>query len=194
MTRLIVFCLWISLFVLSGCATNKQKSWESFKTAGRSVAHARSVSRDRNATPADVSNASDTSFADVMQACSETLSPFQRRSQNLQYAKLAVAVLGGFAGSIAIPALTTANAAGNKIWISALGGISGMANLSQQALTEEGLTSSNMLNIRQDIIDKVNAALADYYANINNPLQTLAPLQRALAACHLYRLTIEPSN
>ena len=59
------------------------------------------------------------------------------------------------AGSVAVPALTAANATSNAGWIAGLGGWSGATNFAGQSLKESGLSGAALANTRNTIIRNV---------------------------------------
>jgi hypothetical protein len=102
--------------------------------------------------------------------------------------------VGALVGTVAIPALSTANAAANKVWISALGGVSGVANAAQQAMGSVGFTPGDQLKIRQDAITDWKAATADYFNASNSFDVRLASVQKGLTSCVMYSITIPPKS
>ncbi len=134
----------------------------------------------------------DTAYNSMLNLCSHTLAGFESRANALSYWKLAVAVVGSVAGSVAIPVLTAASATANKVWISGLGGVSGVANAGQQALNDAGLTPTAVLQTRATILSDWKSATSDYFDADKSFEQHKSAIAKGVVACTLYQLTTTP--
>jgi cytochrome c5 len=132
-------------------------------------------------------------FDSMLNACHASLSTFEARANNLHKWRRRVAILGAVVGGIAIPALTTASAAGNAVWISALGGVAGVTNAGQQAMVADGQTPAAVLEMRENVLTDWKAAIDGYYGEAD-PTKRLQFIQRGVAACTLYSVTISTNS
>jgi hypothetical protein len=137
---------------------------------------------------ASPTNDLDDAYQNMMGYCSNTLTKFQQQSNRLTYWTVAVAVVGSVAGSIAVPALTAA-ASTNKVWISAMGGISGTANAGQQALSSGGLTSASVLQSRETVLTNWKKDIADYYDSTKTLAEQKVAIEKSFADCELYDIS-----
>lgn len=135
----------------------------------------------------------DAAFGSMLAACQEVVSGFESSADRLRTVKVMVATVGAVAGSIAVPALTSASAAANAVWITSFGGISGVANAAQQALTEVGLTPSTVLQDRQNILADWKKATEAYFDPTSDNVDRSLAIQQGLTACTLYGITV-PGN
>jgi hypothetical protein len=129
-------------------------------------------------------------FADMLTGCKSALSGFEGKADTLKGWKVGIATTGALVGGVAIPALTTASAAANAVWISGLGGVSGIANAAQQSMDSEGLTSSSMLSIRSKVLDDWKSATSDYFDATKTYTERQIAIQKGVVACTLYAITV----
>ena len=132
----------------------------------------------------------DEAFNKMLSACQATLAGFESEGRGWGAVKISIAAIGTIAGAIAIPALTAAAPMANAVWVAGLGGVSGATNAAQQALGDVGFTPTSVLRDRQNILDSWKAAMSDYFAPETTQGNRKASIQKGLAACTLYAVTI----
>jgi hypothetical protein len=100
-----------------------------------------------------------------------------------------IAILGSIAGAVLIPAFNTAPVA-NKVLVSALGGVSRVANTAQNTMREAGLTSEEVIREREVIRARLESAIDDYTkAKLgNNPPAQEAAVIRMKSICIAYSI------
>ena len=134
-------------------------------------------------------------YAKVMSTCSQVLSKFEAHSEALQWTKIALATIGAAAGSIVVPVLTATAASANAEAISAFGGVSGLINGVQGALSETGLTPAESLMTREQIRSKFFTKIEEYYTELGgaapNYGAAAAKLDAAKAQCVLYAINVK---
>jgi uncharacterized protein YceK len=129
-------------------------------------------------------------FADMLSGCKSALSDFEDKANNSKKWKIGIATTGALVGGVAVPALTTATAASNAVWIAGLGGLSGVANVAQQTMDSEGVTSSSMLAIRSQILNDWKSATNDYFDSNKNYQERKIAIQKGIVACTMYAITV----
>lgn len=134
-------------------------------------------------------------YAQILTECSKVLSRFEGQSEVLQWLRVGMAVVGSVAGSVGVPALTAAAPLANKTAIAALGGLSGVTNAGQSALTDAGLTPAEALMTREGIRTDWRTAINKYFAAMaatpKNLPAAAAALDEAKVACTLYAINIQ---
>jgi hypothetical protein len=133
-------------------------------------------------------------FGEMVAACKGVLGGLEHRANKLSTWKIAIAATGALVGGVAVPALTTASATANAVWISALGGLSGVANAAQQVMTEEGFTSAAVLEVRQAILRDWKEATATYFNPDSGFEARRTSIHKGLTACTFYSITVPDDN
>jgi hypothetical protein len=201
--------LTLALANLTGCTTTQQVKFDSLNEARKSLAKVILTQpiRDLKFNEAALLKPNETekiqhdqadedlttAFREMLSACQEALNGFEKTSTTLKYTQVGMAIVGSLVGGVAIPALSL-NAASNAVAIAALGGVSGATNALQGSMTQEGLTSRDMLQTRQKILDDWKNAISDYYDVESTPGKRLTAINRGLAACTLYSITLPIEN
>jgi hypothetical protein len=199
------FCGWVTVLActLSGCSTTSTlaERQASAKTA-LSALQKLDLGAARTQTRAQIAAAPvpagegapspteqlDDAYQKMMSYCSSTLTKFERRSDNLTYWSVAVAVVGSLAGSVAVPALTAASAA-NKATVAALGGLSGSANAGQQALSGGGITSASILQTRETVLTNWKTDIKDYFDSTKSLDEQRRAVEKSFGDCQLYEIS-----
>jgi hypothetical protein len=183
-------CITVAVVLVAACSTTPSTpvSTQRLMEARKAVASAKAVT---DASPTATKDEKvDKAFGAMMDACKASLSQLERTADNLRSWKIGIATAGALVGGIAIPALTATAPASNAVWISGLGGFSGVTNAAQQSMTEVGWTPTSVLQTRQSILDRWEIAMRDYFdPKVDAPARLLA-VQKALTACSLYAITI----
>ena len=128
-------------------------------------------------------------FNDVLAQCAPVMSRFEEQADRKKREAFFLAFSGLVAGSVVAPALTAANAAANAAWIAGLSGYAGATNYAQQAIIDQGLSSTVALKTRETIREEFNKAIRKFIDESDNEKRKRA-LQEALAACVIYAVTI----
>jgi hypothetical protein len=132
----------------------------------------------------------DEAFNKMLSACQATLAGFESQGRGWGVVKISIAAIGTIAGAIAVPALTAAAPMANAAWIAGFGGVSGATNAAQQSLADVGFTPTSVLQDRQNILDSWKAAMSEYFAPETTQDKRKIAIQKGLAACTLYAVTI----
>ena len=132
-------------------------------------------------------NAITSEFSDVITQCQKVLSGYEGRAQTLKWTSFGIAMVGTIAGSVIVPALSTATNI-NKAAVAAVGGLSGATNSAQNLLNSEGLTAAEALATRNAIQQRFSDALSSYYKakREGNQNAELIALDEARASCVSY--------
>lgn len=147
------------------------------------------------ATAATQDQLLDEAFTKMVGVCQGSMGGLANRAERLSNWQIIVAAVGALVGGVAVPALTTANAAANATWISALGGVSGVANAAQQAMVSVGYTPQDQLKIRENAIKEWKTAVGNYFDASKSYDMRKASVQEALTACIMFSITIpEPAS
>jgi hypothetical protein len=131
LSSVLILCL-SSFTVLAGCArsTANIKLKDIFADVDEKLRAARSV----QATNIEQARKdTDEAFEIALGKCQSLLSRLEVRATGFQWSVVGIALLGSIAGAVLIPAFNTAPLA-NKALVSALGGVSGVANTAQNTM------------------------------------------------------------
>lgn len=137
--------------------------------------------------PEDATSSLKSEFSEMLAQCKEALSTYERQSQFWAISAVGLAVLGAAAGAIVVPALTAAAPVANKAAIAAFGGFSGVTNVAQSTMKDQGLTSEEARATRENIRKEWKVAL-DKYSNAKNAEEKAAAINEGKIACINYAL------
>lgn len=188
--RILAVLVFLPLF--AACSLTSPRSdarGAQLETARNSLSVANTKNAAGRASDDDVAAA----FADMLNACQASLSNFEARANKLSKWRRNVAIVGAVVGGVAIPALTTAAAAGNAVWISGLGGVAGVTNAAQQSMIADGQTPAAVLDVRENVLKEWREAIKDYYGETDTK-KRLDHIQKAVAACTVYSVTISTNG
>lgn len=197
----LLMALWMT--VIAGCAMGPETrvSVDKFEAARQSLAKidlsndkvAAMTARQAAANPEETAKEEERTreaFSKMLEACKTALAHFESKADRLRTAKIAISTVGAIAGAVVVPGLTAAATTGNAVWIAAFGGVSGVANTAQQTMSDVGLDAKSVLVDRQKILDNWRTAVVKYYEPNSTYTDRMLALQRALAECTLYGITI----
>jgi len=130
----------------------------------------------------------DQAYVSMVQGCKAVMSSYEREAQNYKYLTVLIAVTGAAAGGVAIPALTAAAPLANKAAIAAVGGLSGVTNLAQATMTQQGLSAEEALLTRNNIRTDLKVAIDDYLQAVieGSPTKKAAAIAKGAGACTNY--------
>ena len=190
------------MLLVAGCGSTSPKvdlsklegarrSLATVDLSDRTIAGVRAIDTARTGAGRAEEQALETAFREMIVSCKAALAGFETKANTLSRWKIAIAATGAIVGGIVIPALTTASATANAVWISGLGGLAGVTNAAQQAMTEEGFTSQAMLRVRGQILADWKEAVQVYFDPDADLKARRTSLQKGLAACSMYAMTLE---
>ena len=127
---------------------------------------------------------------EVLDFCQPRLSGFEQSSASQAKKAYWLSMSGLVAGSVIAPALTSASAASNAAWISALSGWGGATNFAGQALRTSGLSGTTIAETRNGIIKNVRDAITVASDGTKSFDDRRDALMRARSECILYEIAV----
>lgn len=129
-----------------------------------------------------------TEFQQMLDYCSAVMSKYEKRAITLQWTKFSIATIGAISG-IVVPGMVAVAPVGNAAWIAALGGLSGVSNAAQNALSDVGLTFKASLKTRQSIYNAWIVIIDKYYSTDELDKKD-ALVNQVKGACTIYDIPI----
>ncbi|KOO07904.1 MULTISPECIES: hypothetical protein [Vibrio] len=132
----------------------------------------------------------ETKLAETLNFCLPRLSGYEIKSADQARNAYWLSMSGLVAGSIAVPALTAASAAGNAVWIAAAGGWAGATNFASQQLQSSGLSGSTIAKTRNEIVKSVSEQIEIATNTAQPPEVRAAAIMKARAQCVLHEISV----
>jgi hypothetical protein len=135
-------------------------------------------------------DSADRAYDGALDECKGILKRFERKVTGFQWSSVGIPLLGAIAGAVLVPAFNTA-ALANKALVSALGGVSGVANTAQGAMRDAGLTSTQTIKDREITLAKMELANQKYIRGrtTGDPALQRAGVIELKSACITYSIT-----
>lgn len=127
---------------------------------------------------------------EVLNFCYPRLSGYEQKSADQANKAYWLSISGLVAGTVAVPALTAANAASNAGWIAGLGGWAGATNFAGQTLKESGLSGTTIAETRNSIIHRVTEQIEIASDGTKQFDERRNALMKARAACVMYEIAV----
>lgn len=127
---------------------------------------------------------------DTLEFCAPILQGYENKSEVQANKAYWLAISGLVAGSVIVPALTTANAAANASYIAALSGWSGATNFASESLRTSGLSGSAVAETRNRIIANLQSSVAIATDATKSFDEKKAAILSARSSCVIYDIAI----
>jgi hypothetical protein len=118
--------------------------------------------------------------------CRDVLAGFESNAQFAKYGAFSLALLGGIAGAVVVPALAAAGAA--KSAIAAWGGVAGLTNYAQQTVSNVGLGPATYLADRELLRQEIFKATSGFNDPKADYCERVSAVGSMHAACINYQL------
>lgn len=166
----------VILLLISGCATTKLPAMPVAMLAPKTVTTTASWEEINRV------------FGRTMVGCSRVLIGFEREAAEAKETAMWFRLVGGAVGSILLPGMVAAGAAGSAIAVA--GGISGFANTAPDTIEKAGLGATDYLMAREGVRREMRSVLPKYYeaVELNNKRLAISSINQLHATCVTYAL------
>ncbi|HEY0823915.1 MAG TPA: hypothetical protein VGD76_09030 [Ramlibacter sp.] len=188
---LLVFVFLLMSVQLQGCATRRSLSGVEGSAAKTFTVQAPSrTNKSQAEITRDEREEIEKRLKEVLDFCQPRLSGFEKTSADDARKAYWLSMSGLIAGAVIAPALTSASAAGNAPWISALSGWGGATNFAGQALRSSGLSGSTIAETRNAIIANVRDGIKVASDGSRSFGERADALMKARSECILYEIAV----
>ena len=127
-------------------------------------------------------------FARTLNGCSRVLTGFEREAMEAKQVGKWVRIVGLMLGSVVLPGMVVAHAAGSSIAV--VGGAAGAANAIPDVLAQSDLAPADFLLAREGVRREMRLVLPKYYESVekNDKRQAISAINQLHATCVTYAL------